>query len=795
MSSNLSNNYTGPTVGPRPVDVNAMRSFLEWWFKPCTKGRIEIAYNKQGNKEIKYAETFILGDYENVAKRAAFINSICGQNVYICAATVSVDSNRRSADKDFVQAPGVWVDQDSQESVERNVECLIRPSAIAITGTQPHIRRHLWVQTSEPISDPEAVRIFNRRLQEIYGGDAMVVNPTSLMRLPGSLAWPVKAGRSIVECTSWQQTPNARSWPIITLSSQLGTTSKNNTTNNVTNETIRPERVIEDKNNEKYAETRENGKLNIKEAWDKTETQGQWWNGVRSLVAHWVQLGLADFEIHKFDEILTQHGYTFEDTAKDIQVCIDTARNKWKITADPYAIITDKYLESAEAFDNTTRIPKEINDTVIVNNKEIKPLCIFNQTEAEQRYGKKPEFLIEGIIPKGLPVIVAGLPGVGKSPIVQKLVTYIALGINIPERTNVDTGELIPEIPVAQGKIVYISGESHGQTVRNIKRFAYQAVAKANNEPITDSVCMRANEILDDNLAHITKGVPLETDTAIIIGTVENYSNARWNGAKPDVIVIDTIRSNSVGGMNRDEDIAPITAGLTRLQQHWPDATILAIHHAPKGEPTGVTGSNRIIGHFDIIISVTAHAKGNTEPLKKSMVFSPKDTEGRKHATVCMSMVRNKSWQTVDPVWMNFSVMDDTLDIDIVDSIQSAGQPVSVPPINNSSPNIQQNNQSNAQYIIGQKPVIQQTEDDILEDLLLSLIDNEISTAEISTKIFELYRNGVKVPKNVWKKLGIGKPRDGMVTDVRRRLDKLHSMGLVIRHKNGNNTRWILKRD
>ena len=54
----------------------------------------------------------------------------------------------------------------------------------------------LW-RLKAPVRDPEACRRQNLALAEALGGDTSVVNPSRVLRLGGSIAWPVKQGRVI----------------------------------------------------------------------------------------------------------------------------------------------------------------------------------------------------------------------------------------------------------------------------------------------------------------------------------------------------------------------------------------------------------------------------------------------------------------------------------------------------------------------------------------------------------------------------------------------------------------------
>jgi hypothetical protein len=77
------------------------------------------------------------------------------------------------------------------------------PSAQVVTGRLPVLRSQFYLKLSgDPILIGEWSRQINRQVHALSGGDGAVVNPSTLMRLPGSIAWPWKAGRE-PELTEW----------------------------------------------------------------------------------------------------------------------------------------------------------------------------------------------------------------------------------------------------------------------------------------------------------------------------------------------------------------------------------------------------------------------------------------------------------------------------------------------------------------------------------------------------------------------------------------------------------------
>ena len=71
-----------------------------------------------------------------------------------------------------------------------------------VTGRHPHVRAQMLWRQETPERDVEVCRGLNRALAEALSGDPMVINPSRVMRLGGSIAWPTKPGR-ILEKTEF----------------------------------------------------------------------------------------------------------------------------------------------------------------------------------------------------------------------------------------------------------------------------------------------------------------------------------------------------------------------------------------------------------------------------------------------------------------------------------------------------------------------------------------------------------------------------------------------------------------
>jgi hypothetical protein len=205
MVSGMSNPYTGPRQTTLEPNDDVMFRFMHWWFERCTAGGIEICWRDPANGRWDLIKRFALDDINAAARFAADVNAIPGCSVFFRAATVQFTS-LYTTDADVVQIPGAWGDADTPEAAQRTLHANPIPSAMIVTGRHPTLRLQAYYKLTEPILIGETARQLNRQVCSLMGGDRAVINPSSFMRMPGSIAWPWKPGREI-EPTEWN-TPN-----------------------------------------------------------------------------------------------------------------------------------------------------------------------------------------------------------------------------------------------------------------------------------------------------------------------------------------------------------------------------------------------------------------------------------------------------------------------------------------------------------------------------------------------------------------------------------------------------------
>lgn len=290
----------------------------------CHDGLIEIAYTDTGDKKLRHARLFGTDEIEDAAQFAYEQNLIEGQNVYVGAALRKSDSakDKRANDVEILCLTAFYTDLDEGEAVaqakKRYRGC--PPTCVVVTGRTPHTRAQLWWRQETPEWDMGRARAQNSALATAFGGDRTVVNPSRVMRLAGSLAWPHKPGR-IKERTELQLFDHSRpkSYPLGQLQKSFS--------------------PAEEKSPDAPAAKVSSATLNIGspdplsiEAMLHAIRSGhQWHNNVLRLVGHWIARGWSDAEILSAGESLTLPGYKPEQTQREIKQMLLGARAKWAI--------------------------------------------------------------------------------------------------------------------------------------------------------------------------------------------------------------------------------------------------------------------------------------------------------------------------------------------------------------------------------------------------------------------------------------------------------------------------------
>lgn len=324
--------YVGPQSDLHP-DVDNAWQFLEWWFEKCTSGVLEVGWMVPNIGQLTGFARFERGDI-SILRLIHDINTVPGQSMYIRACTIDPASPLgRTRDSDVWQSPGCWGDLDTEEQVRlaRQVESMVRANAYTLTGEFPHKRYQSWLRGAEPICSPDLIRLANRKYHKLYGGDPAVVNPSRLMRLPGTISWPYKPGR-VPEMTRFEIAKDRPgTYPVQTIMSMLPKVE----------EELGDTKAAPDNDN---AGAGSGGIDSIASTIRKVQLGEQWHNNMVRVVGSWVTRGWSNAEIMLACPAITLHGYTVDQTRAEVAKAIEGARRKWSIadTVPTFETISDE---------------------------------------------------------------------------------------------------------------------------------------------------------------------------------------------------------------------------------------------------------------------------------------------------------------------------------------------------------------------------------------------------------------------------------------------------------------------
>lgn len=191
-------------------DTTAMMQHVEHLFggylDGCHEGLIELSWtdtkpDAAGRYRLANARMFGTDKLDELVEEAARLNAQPMCNVYIGAALRHPDTAPfgRGQDRDAWALTCAYVDLDDPgaATAAKEIYGLDKPTMVIVTGREPHTRAQMWWRLEEPLTDanhwPALLRGFAAKLN----GDTTVTNPSRVMRLAGTIAWPVKPGRSI----------------------------------------------------------------------------------------------------------------------------------------------------------------------------------------------------------------------------------------------------------------------------------------------------------------------------------------------------------------------------------------------------------------------------------------------------------------------------------------------------------------------------------------------------------------------------------------------------------------------
>jgi hypothetical protein len=308
----MPNNRSGPqNLVP---DEAAIRQHLELLVAPAVgtplgDGLLEIAF---GTTEPSKAHLFPLGDLHQAVEFAARVNR-AGHQAYVGMALRKPGTpiSKRAGKKDFYASSWGWLDDAADWSAAEAASTDCPPDVIVCTGQVPAWRgQYLW-RFLEPITDPLHLEELNRGIQHHLGGED-VCNADRLMRLAGTVNWPIKAGRTMPELVTLRWSNGAASFTDFEVARQIYAAL----TGRPNGPTVTGARTIF-------------GQIDVDKAIAEAAQPGKWHNTVRDLIANLVGRKAPDDMIRAICGRCLQNGVWTQEHTDAVEKLLAGARAKW----------------------------------------------------------------------------------------------------------------------------------------------------------------------------------------------------------------------------------------------------------------------------------------------------------------------------------------------------------------------------------------------------------------------------------------------------------------------------------
>jgi hypothetical protein len=353
------------------------------------------------------------------------------QNVYMVInpidGTKPVEAGKAATDADILAATYCFADADDAQGMRNIMEFAGPRFTMSVkTGTAPHVRGHAYWELEEPVYNLDAWRGVQRAIASRLETDQVVVNPSRIMRVAGTVSWPndKKQARGYVS-------------ELVTMRTEFSDDR----------EPIGFERLVQVFGSNAAPKPLAEGTFNIdlgQQAMDRALAEqsimaGQdWHHNIVRLVGSYVSRGLTDGEIHSLTDKFTQGGYSADDTQREVQTAIDGARAKgWTPQPDPVVAMMAAQIPQADYQE-----PDELQKVMAAARNEIAirwPTLLANFDEMTM---PRRQWLYGTSYIRGYISVLASAGGVGKTSLTIVEALSIATGMPLLDEEVHDQGNV-----------------------------------------------------------------------------------------------------------------------------------------------------------------------------------------------------------------------------------------------------------------------------------------------------------------------------------------------------------------
>lgn len=370
------------------------------WGELPTPAVMEIRAFKEGAQPqtAKFAPDWI----DEAVEWASNMNSL-GFNCYAVRNPIRADISGSASDNDIIAAFFLWADCDDSAAADNVLRFGGPPFTASIkTGSTPTTRAHAYWMLDKPCTDMALWRSAQEGIAAHFGSDRAVVNPSRIMRIAGTVAYPAKhkLERGYVKEVATLRTefPDTRAPVTLDQMQRVFTHQQSGPVHIDTGAWD---------HNAKTTQT-------YLDALRRARTDGEKHTGVRDLAASLAGQGVKR---EMAEAIIKETCPVWDANVEDL---IASAYQKFYSEKERPAPPTD---EEADKFSIQS------SDDFLA---DLEPL----------------EYLIEGILPRGVTYSFTGYTGHGKTTLALQIALAIATGEDMAERA------------CSEGDVLFLAGEN-----------------------------------------------------------------------------------------------------------------------------------------------------------------------------------------------------------------------------------------------------------------------------------------------------------------------------------------------
>lgn len=524
--------------------------------------RLALAFANTSTGALENGRLYNTDDLEQAAADAADINATKGASGYYVPSLVTPDASRRPSDRHFLGTWWLWGDLDAAEAVKqaRTRWEQAPPTLVVVTGRIPYTRIQALWRLTVMVEDADYVRAMLGGICEVLQGDPKVANPTSLMRLAGTVAWPWKAGRDTERTFISPHSETAAEYDPETLEAAFPPIA-------VRHGHSAP-RTHQPRTGLGFSDAKRNAEGKI--------VDGRHDATVNMIFRHFLawcgENGSAPTTDELFDAMWPEYEATIDmdrpGNAGEEYVKRECAYTVRRFERGQLPGVPD--LETAAQRDLEWRQQQAANEAPEkrIQSAQGGRFKLWADTDFEDL--PPPEFLIDDWILKEGITLLWGPPGVKKSFVVLDMSLCIAGG-------HAWCGREIDH----PGDVVYFAAEGF-QGIAGQRVKAWQ---KLHRRQPTGRFWL------------VGDGLRFPRDVGDMVRDIEAA------GITPRLIVLDTLSKTLEGKENEDDTMRAFTQGADALAQSF-GCQVVVVHHSGKDEDRGPRGSSTLHGDWDVSLRV-----------------------------------------------------------------------------------------------------------------------------------------------------------------------------------------------